>query len=82
VEFLQDMEDTELMAGIRPQLGKDRRIEVRAVGDHNLGDQTPGPEILEETPHVVLVVAGDRGEGHRQVLERIGRQQQGVAAQV
>src|SRR3712207_7383824 len=33
-------------------------------------------------PHVVLVVAGDQGEGHRDVLDRVGRQQRRVAAQV
>ena len=31
---------------------------------------------------MVLVVLGDQGEGHRQVGQRVGRQQQGEPAQV
>ena len=82
MEFLQDMEDTELMAGLGPEFGQERRVEVRAVGDHDLGREPPRLEVLEEPPHVVGVIPGDQGEGHRQVLERVGGQQQGHPAEV
>ena len=82
MEFLEDMEDTELVAGLRPEFGQDLRVEVRAVGHHHLGHQPPGLEVLQEPPHVVGVVGGDQGEGHRQVLERVGGQQQRRPAEV
>ena len=82
MEVFQDVKHAQLVAGVRPQLGQDRRVEVRPVGHHHLGRKPPGLEVLEEPPHVGLVVAGDQGEGHRQVVQRVGRQQQGHLAQV
>lgn len=71
-----------MVAGVRPQLGQDRRVEVRPIGHHHRGRKPPGLEVLEEPPHVGLAVAGDQGEGHRQVVQRVGRQQQSHLAQV
>ena len=82
MEVYQDVKHAQLVAGVRPQLGQDPRVEVRPVGHHHLGRKPPGLEVLEEPPHVGLVVAGDQGEGHRQVVQRVGRQQQGHLAQV
>ena len=82
MEVFQDVKHAQLVAGVRPQLGQDRRVEVRPVGHHHRGRKPPGLEVLEEPPHVGLVVAGDQGEGHRQVVQRVGRQQQGHLAQV
>jgi len=71
-----------LMAGLRPEFGQDLRVEIRAVGDDHFGHQPPGLEVLQEPPHVVMVVLADHGEGHRQVLERVGGQQQGRLAEM
>jgi hypothetical protein len=76
------MEGAQLMVGVRPQLAEHGRVEVRAVGDDGPRLQPPGLEVAEEPPHVVLIVGADQGEGHRQVADRIGGQQQGEPAQV
>jgi hypothetical protein len=44
--------------------------------------QPPVPEVLEEPPHVILIVGTDQGKGHGQVADRVGGQQQREAAQV
>ena len=51
-------------------------------GYHHLGHEPPGLEVLQEPPHAALVSAGDHGEGHGQVVERVGRQEQGEPAQM
>ena len=76
------VEHAQLMVRVGPQLGQHAGVQVRPVGDHDVGDQAPGPEVLEEPPHVVLVVGGDEREGHRQVRERVGGQEQREAAEV
>ena len=70
------------MVRLGPQFGQHGGVEVRAVGDHDLGVQAPGLEVLEEPPHVGLIVGGDQGEGHRQVAQRVGGQEQREATQV
>jgi hypothetical protein len=79
---LDHMEDAQLMVGVGPKFTEHGRIEVRAVGHHDLGDQSPVLEVLEEPPHLVLIVGIDQGEGHGQVGQRVGGQQQWEAAQV
>jgi hypothetical protein len=63
------------MVGLGPQLPEHGRVEVRAVGDNGLGMKPPVLEVLEEPPHVKLIVGPDQGEGQRQVTDRIGGQQ-------
>ena len=70
------------MVGPGPQLGQQRRVEVRAVGDDGPGPKPPVLEVLKEPPHVIVIVGPDQGEGHRQVTDRIGGQQQGELAQM
>ena len=79
---LMNVEDAQLVVRLGPQFGQHGGVQVRAVGDHDPGIQAPGLEVLEEPPHVVLVVGGDQGEGHRQVAQRVGGQQQSEATQV
>jgi site-specific DNA recombinase len=76
------VEDTQLVAGLRPEFLQDLPIEIRAVGHHHLGGQPPRLEVLQEPPHVAGIVGRDEGEGHRQVLERVGGQEQRRAAEV
>jgi hypothetical protein len=59
-----------------------RALDLAPLRPRLLGDQAPVLEVAEEPPHVVLVVLRDQGEGHRQVGQRVGRQQQGEPAQV
>ena len=82
VQILQDVEDAQLVAGLGPQFGQQRRIELRAVGHNDLRLHAPVLEVLEEPPQVVVVVAANQCEGHGKVLERVRGQQQGIAAQV
>src|SRR5437762_1083840 len=37
VDVLEDVKNAQLVACLGPQLGQDLRIQVRAVGDHDLG---------------------------------------------
>src|SRR5580700_8112605 len=39
VDVLEDVKNAQLVAGLGPQLGQDLRIQVRAVGDHDLGNK-------------------------------------------
>jgi hypothetical protein len=82
MEVFQDVKHAQLVAGVGPQLGQDRRVEVRPVGHHHRGRKPPGLEVLEEPPHVGLVIGRHQGESDRQVAQRIGGQEQGEAAQV
>jgi hypothetical protein len=82
VDLLEDVKDVELMVGLRPQLREHGRVEVRAFVDHEVGHQPPGLEALEQPPHVIVIVGADQGEGHRQVANRIGGQEQREPAQV
>jgi hypothetical protein len=70
------------MLRLGPQFGQHCGIQLRVIGDHDTGHQPPGLEVLEEPPHVVLVVGCDQGEGHRQIAQGIGGQQQRKAAPV
>src|SRR5512135_2823082 len=70
------------MIGVGPEFLQHRGIQIRAVGHHDRGVQAPSLEVPEEPLHVVLVVGGDQGEGHGQVAQRVGGQQQGEATQV
>lgn len=70
------------MPRCRPQLSQERRIQVGAIGDHDARQQAPGLEVLQEAPHVILVIGPDQGEGDGKVAEGIGCQQQGVLPQV
>ncbi len=76
------VEDAQLVVRVGPQLGQHGGVQVRAVGHHDVGVQAPGLEVPQEPPHVDLVVGGDQGEGDRQVMQRVGGQQRGEAAQV
>jgi site-specific DNA recombinase len=76
------VEDAQRMIGVGPEFAQHRRIQVRAVGDHDLGVHTPVLEVLEVSTHVVLVVLVDQREGHGQVGDRVGGQEQREAAQV
>ena len=82
VDVLDHMENAQLVVRVGPQFGQHGRVEIRAIGDHDLGLEPPGSEVLEEPQHMVLIVGGDQGEGDRQVRERVGGQEQGEAAQV
>ena len=77
VDLLEDVEDAQLMVGLGPQLGQHGRVEVRAVGDDGLGSSPQFLRLLEEPPHVIVIVGTDQGEGHRQVADRVGGQQAG-----
>ena len=70
------------MVGLGPKFGQHGRVEVRAVGDYGLGLQPPVLEVLEEPSHVILIVGTDQREGHRQITDRVGGQQEGILAQV
>jgi site-specific DNA recombinase len=76
------VKDAQLVVCSGPQLAQHGGVEVRAVGHHDPGRQPPGLEVPQEPPHVILVVLGDQGEGHRQVAQWVGGQQQGEASQV
>ena len=77
VDVLEHVKDTELMLGFGPQLGQEFRIQVRAIGDDHLGSKPPVLEILEETPHVVVVVGTDQGKGDGNIAQRVGSHEQG-----
>jgi len=47
-----------------------------------LRQEPPALEVGQEPAPVVLVVGRDQGEGHGEVVERVGGQQQGLLAQV
>ena len=82
VEVLENVKDAQLVSGLGPQFGQHRRIQVRAIGDHDAGSKPPLLEVVQEAAHVVLIVAPHQREGHREVVDRVGGQQQGTVSQV
>src|SRR5439155_7346540 len=48
VDVLEDMKDAQLVSCLGPNLGQHGGIEVRAIGDHNLGRETPVLEVVQE----------------------------------
>jgi hypothetical protein len=76
------MEDAQLVPAGGPQLGQHGGVQRRAIRDDHGRLHTPGREIFQEASHVILVVAADQSEGHRQIADRVGGQQQGEASQV
>ena len=82
VDVFEGVEDTQLVPGRGPQFREHGRVQVGAVGHHHRRPQPPALEVLQETSHVLLVVVLNQGKGHGKVSERVGGQQQGVAAQV
>lgn len=59
VDVLDDMEDAELVAGVRPDLGQQFGVEVGAIGDHDFWGKAVIFEVFQEAAHVVLVVGGN-----------------------
>ena len=39
-------------------------------------------EIAQETLHVILIIGANQGEGHGEIIERIGSQEQGAMAKM
>jgi site-specific DNA recombinase len=76
------VKDAQLVVRLGPKFTQHGGIQVRAVGDDHPGHQPSGLEILEEPPHVVPVVGRDQGEGHRQVGQRVGGQQEDEPTQM
>jgi hypothetical protein len=44
------VEDAQLVVRVGPQFGQHGGVEIRSVGDQDLGFQSPGLEVLEESP--------------------------------
>lgn len=82
VDVLDHMKDAELVPCLGPDLGQHGRIEVGAVGDHDLGHQAPVVEVVQEAAHVVLVVVPHQSEGDREIVDGVGGQQQSAMAQM
>src|SRR5262249_34715455 len=78
----QQVKDAQLVFGIGPDLGQQLRVQVRPVADYHLGLEPPAGQVTQEAPQVLLVVGPDQGEANGQVGQRVGGQEQGVAAQV
>src|SRR5271166_3379538 len=71
VDVLDNMKYAQLMLGFRPQLGQHCWVQVGVVGDHNSRPQLPRLEVVEEPPHVILVVGSNQSESHGYVAEWI-----------
>jgi hypothetical protein len=82
VDLFDDVENTQLMLGVRPYFRQDLGIQIRAIGHHDQGQEAVLLEIAQEAPHMILIIGAHHGEGHRNVAERIGCQQQGAMAKV
>ena len=82
VDVLEDMKDTPLLSRLGPNLGPHGRLEIRAVGDHNLGGETPLLEVVQEAAPLLRVVGPHQSEGHREIVEGVGGQQQGAVPEV
>ncbi len=82
VDVFDDVEDTELVAGLGPDLGQHLGIKIRAVADDDGRLKAMIPEIEQEATHVALVVGRDHSEGHGEIAEGIGGQEQSAMAEV
>ena len=74
VDVLDDVEDAELMASLRPDFGQQFGIKVRAVGDDDLRGKAVIFEISQEAAHVILIVGGNQSEGDGKIADRVGGQ--------
>ena len=82
MDVFEDMEDAQLMLDLRPQGGQHGRIEIRSVGDNDVGVETMEVQLMQEAFHVFLIVGRDQREGDREIAERSGGQEQGLLAEV
>lgn len=82
IDAFDDVEDAGLMPGGRPEFREKSGVKVRAVRDDNSGPEAVVPEVVQESPHVVLIVGPDQGEGDGEIAERVGGQEQRAMAQV
>ena len=82
VDVLDDVKDAELMTGVGPEFGQHGGVEVRAVGDDHVGQEAVVLEVVQEAPHVVLIVGRNQGEGDGEIAQRVGGQKQRAVAQV
>src|SRR5215469_8012244 len=82
VDVLEDVKNTELVAGLGPQLGQELRVQVRAVGDHHLGKKAQVLEVVQKTPHMVLVIGTDQGKSDGEIPLGVGGEEQGAVAEM
>src|ERR1700689_902382 len=82
VDVLEDVKNAQLVADLRPQLGQNRRIQVGAIGDYDLGNKAQVLEVVQKTPHMVLVVGTHQGKSNREIPQGIGGQEQGAVAEM
>ena len=82
VDVLQDVEHAQLVAGLGPQFGRRGGVQIGAIGDDDFGREAVGLQVVQDAAHVPLVVGRHQGEGHGEVAERVGGQQQGAVAEV
>jgi hypothetical protein len=82
IDVLDDVENAQLVLGVRPDLGQNFGIKIRAIGHHHQGQKTMLFEIVQETPHVVLIIGTNQGEGHGEIVERVGSQEQRAMAKM
>ncbi|WP_168219090.1 hypothetical protein [Limnoglobus roseus] len=53
-----------------------------AIGDDHPGPEAVVSEVVQEPPHVILIVGPDQGKGDGEIAERVGGQEQRAMAQV
>src|ERR1700722_7024972 len=68
------------MLSVGPYLYQNFGVKIRAVCHHHQGQETMLFEIAQETLHVILIIGTNQGEGHGEIVERIGSQEQGAMA--
>jgi hypothetical protein len=74
IDVLDDVEDAKLVTGSRPEFCQESRVKVRTVGDDHVWQEPVVLEVVEEPPHVVLIIGLDQGEGDGEIAQRVGGQ--------
>jgi hypothetical protein len=75
VDVLDDVENAQVMLGMGPYLCQNFGVKIRAIGHHHQGQEAMLFEIAQEALHVILIIGTNQGEGHGEIVERIGSQE-------